>query len=414
MCDCNCNSDNSLPIGITGAAGAQGLFGGFSGQWVFSTSTSTGPSSTQLRLNSTTYSAVTAIYVSDTNFNSIDYDAFLDSLSNSSSFGYVRIFKIDDQTKFWVGKITAVTDNGTDHTLAVTYILSNSAFSASDNVVLTFSPGALSIWGLGSGTSAIQTTSIGATATGDFSIAAGYQAVASGTAAVAFGLQATASGTASSAYGDQAVASGNGGVAIGSTATASAAQSTAIGAASTASGVGSTALSNSSTASGINSTAIGNTAIARIDNTVQINGASITTKFGSAGNVILYYSANQVTITSEEIDLKTVADATITIPTGSRFFLDSADLILTTLGGTVVTQPTVRLGITGTLALYYAAAITTNLTATLYNREKFTLITSAATAKGTTTLTCGVTSGAAGSSTIKGRFVFKGYLIENQ
>ncbi len=136
---CNCSS-TSLPIGETGATGIQGLFGGFSAEWVFNTSTSTGPSSTQLRFNNSTYSSVTAIYVSDTGTGSLDMDAFLDSLSNNSKFGYVRIFKKSDSTKFWMGQITAVTDNGTDHTLTVTHIQSNSTFAASDAVVLTFAP----------------------------------------------------------------------------------------------------------------------------------------------------------------------------------------------------------------------------------------------------------------------------------
>lgn len=153
MCGCGegCNPGNSsvLPIGPTGATGAtgddgadgaDGIFGGFSGEWVFNTSTSTGPASTQLRFNSSTYSSVFRIYVSDTGTGSIDFDAFLDSLSNSNEFGLIRIFKKNDSTKFWMGKVTAVTDNGTDHSIDVTYVASNGAFATSDPVVLTFSP----------------------------------------------------------------------------------------------------------------------------------------------------------------------------------------------------------------------------------------------------------------------------------
>lgn len=138
MCiDC---SDVTIPVGPTGATGAQGVFGGFSGEWVFSTSTSTGPSATQLRLNNATPSSATAIYVSDTNTDSIDYDSFLDSISNNSKYGYIRIFKKSDSTKFCTYQVTGVTDNGTDHTITVTHIASNSTFAASDAVVLTFSP----------------------------------------------------------------------------------------------------------------------------------------------------------------------------------------------------------------------------------------------------------------------------------
>lgn len=144
MSTCGCTTNSSIlpigPDGATGANGAQGLFGGFSGEWVFNTSTSTGPTSTQLRFNNSTYASVTQIYVSDTNADSIDYDAFLDSISNNGYYGYVRIFKIDDQTKFWMGIVTGVTDNGTDHTIDVTYISSNSSFTSNDAVVFTFSP----------------------------------------------------------------------------------------------------------------------------------------------------------------------------------------------------------------------------------------------------------------------------------
>lgn len=140
----NCDeSSTEIPAGIQGIqgnAGNDGIFGGFSGEWLFSTSTSTGPAATFLRFNNATYSAVTQIYVADLNISSIDYDLFLDSLSNGGSFGYVRIFKEFDSSKFWLGEITAVTDNGTDHTIAVTYILSNGAFAANDNLVLSFAP----------------------------------------------------------------------------------------------------------------------------------------------------------------------------------------------------------------------------------------------------------------------------------
>ena len=146
---CSCtNNSTVLPIGYSGndgTNGTDGIFGGFSGKWVFSTSTSAGPSSTQIRLNNATYSSVTNIYVSDTNFDSVSYDAFLDSLSNNNNFGLIRIYKEFDNTKFWLGQVTAVTDNGTDHTIAVTYISHSSSFSASDNLILSFTPSGASV-----------------------------------------------------------------------------------------------------------------------------------------------------------------------------------------------------------------------------------------------------------------------------
>jgi len=141
-CGCRCRGavSSTGSKGDTGATGAQGEFGGFSGSWLFSTSTAVTPASTFLRLNNASPDLVTAIYVSDTNADSIDYDAFLDSFSNDSKYGYIRIFKETDNTKYCTYRVTAVTDNGADHTLTVTYISSNSTFSANDPLVLTFSP----------------------------------------------------------------------------------------------------------------------------------------------------------------------------------------------------------------------------------------------------------------------------------
>ncbi len=150
MSDCNCKCIGAFSSkgakgdkGDTGADGVQSLFGGFSGEWIFDTSTSTGPTSTLLRFDSATYSAVTQIYISDTGVGSVDYDAFLDSFNNSGAYGLIKIFKKSDSTKFWMGKITTVVDNGIDHTLQVTYITSNSTFSALDELVLTFSANGL-------------------------------------------------------------------------------------------------------------------------------------------------------------------------------------------------------------------------------------------------------------------------------
>lgn len=138
----NCD-DNTTTIpqgndGDQGPAGNDGIFGGFSGEWLFSTSTSSGPAATFLRFDNATYGSVTNIYIADSNADSIDYSSFLASFSNNSNFGYIRIFKEFDSTKFWLGEVTSVTDNGTDYTIGVTYIMHNSTFAANDNVVVSF------------------------------------------------------------------------------------------------------------------------------------------------------------------------------------------------------------------------------------------------------------------------------------
>lgn len=147
-CSCTSNS-TALPIGNTGATGktgAQGLYGGFSGDWLFDLTNGGAPANTFLRFNGADVSAnVTTITVSETGPSSVDYTAFLASLSNNSQYGYVRLFKQTDSTAFWMGKITGVADSGTYATLTVTYITASDAttsniFSASDSIVLTFSP----------------------------------------------------------------------------------------------------------------------------------------------------------------------------------------------------------------------------------------------------------------------------------
>lgn len=133
---CSC-PDTDLP---SGSDGLDGQYGGYSSKWKFDTGTAVNPSSSFLRLNNTTLSSVTNIYINDTNADSGNLDAFLDYIDNSARFGYIRIFKEFDSSTFFYGDVTAVTDNGTYHTIAITFIASNGAFAANDNVVFTFSP----------------------------------------------------------------------------------------------------------------------------------------------------------------------------------------------------------------------------------------------------------------------------------
>jgi len=141
-CSCTSNS-TALPIGNTGATGktgAQGLYGGFSNDWTFSTSTGSGPGSTELRINSATYSSASIIYVSNVNASAVDLTAFLDSLYNNGQYGLIRLFKQSDSSAFFYAKLNSVVNNVTEIVLGITYIDSFSTFAASDSVVLTFSP----------------------------------------------------------------------------------------------------------------------------------------------------------------------------------------------------------------------------------------------------------------------------------
>ena len=64
--------------------------------------------------------------------------ASFDDTGDVNNHGYIRLFKQHDSTKFWLGKVKSVTDNGSDFTIDVEYILHNGAFTALDDVVVSF------------------------------------------------------------------------------------------------------------------------------------------------------------------------------------------------------------------------------------------------------------------------------------
>jgi autotransporter adhesin len=112
----------------------------------------------------------------------------------------------------------------------------------------------------GSGSSYAAGTVIGtggSVASGDYSVAGGYQTTASGAYAVAGGYHATASGSSSTAIGNCTTASGMFSMALGIATTASGNYSTAMGRNARASGENSMALGELTTASGFGSTAMG-------------------------------------------------------------------------------------------------------------------------------------------------------------
>ncbi len=241
------------------------------------------------------------------------------------------------------------------------------------------------LWEVGIGIGSLETKLPGSDASGDNSIAVGKNAICNDTDDIAIGNGANSSGTGSTAIGTGASANGGGSHAHGDGAQANANFSNAIGS------VATTNIENSTNISGV--------IITRKD-----DGTIFTdeTRFG-AGSL--------VTIMTAEMDLKTTTDYQIDIPSGALFYPDEVDLILTTIGGTVTAQPFIRAGKNGTLAFYLAIVQTTALTATLGNRERqATLLTNA----GSSTITASITTAATGSSTIKGRFVFRGILMENQ
>jgi Head domain of trimeric autotransporter adhesin len=283
------------------------------------------------------------------------------------------------------------------------------------------------IFEIGSGDGSIQTKDNGADASNTNSLSIGVNTEASGQSSVALGDTAKAKAINTIAIGSSSWAGTNTCISIGTSATSTIISAIAIGTGANSDGTASIAIGDGTGSSGNNSlcigagsstalanaNAIGANAVANITKTTQLNGTLITKKDNGESDYQLEYSSGQVTITSPEIDFKGVSDITIVIPTGSKFYVDGVDVILTSFGSTITIQPTIRVGTNGTPALFYAAALT-SFTSGLFNREKLTLINSAATRIGQQTVTCGVTIVGACTGSFKGRFVFKGYLLENE
>ena len=150
---CNSCSNITLPVGATGQQGTNGtdgtdgndgndgLFGGYSLEFDFDSSLATNPPAGEIRFNNATPASVTEIYISTTGTGSIDATAFLDSFDDNAdpgNHGFIRIFKEDSSSVFWMGKVTAVTTPGSYKTLAVTHISSGGTFADTNDAVVSF------------------------------------------------------------------------------------------------------------------------------------------------------------------------------------------------------------------------------------------------------------------------------------
>jgi hypothetical protein len=116
---------------------------------------------------------------------------------------------------------------------------------------------------------------------------------------------------------------------------------------------------------------------------------------------------NGQVIVSDPVSLLAVAPTTIAIPEGRQFVVDEVGLIVTTLTGAIVLQPTVSFGFSGSDAALLAPLLATQLTL-LGKRERMpTLLLNDA----LTTLTASVTIAATGPSVYRARFYFRGFLL---
>jgi hypothetical protein len=146
MSNCGCSSceDNLLidPVVLNeGEDGSDGVFGGYSGDWLFESNTSSPPSTRYLRVNNASLASVTQLYINETNAQSVNYATFLAEFAVDS---YIRIFREFNSNVFWLGKITSVTDSGAYYTIGVTTILTNGSFTNTERLIVSYIPAGVS------------------------------------------------------------------------------------------------------------------------------------------------------------------------------------------------------------------------------------------------------------------------------
>lgn len=220
--------------------------------------------------------------------------------------------------------------------------------------------------------------------------------VVSGANGVGMGRDNQATGSSAMAFGNASVATATGSLVVGRSGNVS--------------GVNALGLGYSVVASAHESAALGYRAVARVQKTVNVGGAIIQRKDDgeAAGDALHSFPGVEVVLMSKEVDLKVVADQTLTLASGCHFFADEVGLLITS-ANTVSGQPTIRAGWTGTLAGLLAAVQTTGLDAG-HDRQRFASMLDSG---GKTSLTAGVTV-AATATTLLGRFYWKGLLVEDE
>ena len=212
-------------------------------------------------------------------------------------------------------------------------------------------------------------------------------------------------------------ASGHYGLAIGYNSCAMNIQSQAYGF--TAKSTGNRALSSGwqAEASAGCSNAIGYQSRGRVACTTNITGAMITKKDSgsdavhgeTAATSFYQYSSAEITLMTKNIDLKATGTNDITVPSGSTFYISEMGVIITEWN-TVTAQPTVKIGNSSDDDKQLDDI---QLSSNLSGAGKRVRFLPANPDDGETLLRITVIN-AATATTMKGRFYFKGMLIEDQ
>lgn len=247
----------------------------------------------------------------------------------------------------------------------------------------------------------------------NFSISIGRSANANGNNSIAIGKYSYCNnhsysiciGTNSSVGGSHTIAIGSG---MYNGALVSGGKAIAIGSPSQANGQYSIAIGEYSSAIADESISIGKNSNASVPRTVQIQGVSITKKDSigiDANSVFRDFASNEAIIMTKEIDLTAMSDTTIQVPTGAKFYPNEVGIIFTS--GIITSAPTISFGITGDTTKFLGATATT--ISNVFDRNKFSSVS----ANGESSLVASITSAGSGTNP-KGRFYFKGMLVENQ
>lgn len=136
-------NEYALNLGIP--VGAQGLYGGFSTEFKWSTNNAiSDPTANYIKSDDTDMTAVGTISVSETNKDGVNIAAFLATAyaSNNVPKAWIKLFKKSDSTKFHMYSVTSGSDSGTWRQLVVSHLSGTAAytFAADDDVILTICP----------------------------------------------------------------------------------------------------------------------------------------------------------------------------------------------------------------------------------------------------------------------------------
>ena len=129
--------------GATGPQGAQGSFGGATFDYTFSSSTGTPTdlNSGRLRLNNSSVSSATKMFIDDEDDNGTDIQSFLRTIDDSTSTirGHFKISNKSDASDFAIFTIDSAAEQSGFHEVNCAYVSgSASSFTNGEDILITF------------------------------------------------------------------------------------------------------------------------------------------------------------------------------------------------------------------------------------------------------------------------------------